>query len=120
MRQELKGGVVFTTSQIERGEYLPNKGVFLGGMLGRSHGHDFGFYHGKIEPGSGIATEIHPDTSETIYVIVGEAVGFIGEQEFPLSAGQVMHVEKNVHHGIRNAGEGTLEILVIGHPDFEY
>ena len=114
----LRGGAVFTPAEIEGAEYLPNKGVFLSNMFGKKTGHAFGFYLGRIEPGCGIAGEIHAATSETVYVLRGEAVGLVGEQEVPLRAGQAMHVEKNVHHGIRNVGSSTLEILVIGNPDF--
>jgi hypothetical protein len=30
----------------------------------------------------------------------------------------VLHVDKNVPHGLKNAGNAPLEFLVIGHPDF--
>jgi quercetin dioxygenase-like cupin family protein len=112
------GGVVFTPAEIPGNEYLPNKGVFLSQMLGKPRGDGFGFYLGNIEPGCGIAREIHPETSETVYVLDGKAVGFVGDREIPLEKGQVMHVDKNVHHGIRNAGDTTLKVLIIGHPDF--
>ena len=118
MDQKLEGGSVFTAAQVESSEYLPNKGVFLGQMLGKSRGDGFGLYRGRMEPGCEIAREIHPETSETVYILSGEAVGLVGDREIPLLPGQVLHVEKNVHHGLRNAGTGPLEFLVIGHPDF--
>lgn len=118
MPDELNGGVFFDSNETQGDEYLPNRGVFLAGMLGKERGDAFGLYRGRIEPGCEISTEIHPDTSETIYVLSGRAVGFVEDQEIPLKPGQVMHVDKNVHHGIRNVGDDLLEIIVIGHPDF--
>ncbi|MSP62213.1 MAG: cupin domain-containing protein [Myxococcales bacterium] len=118
MTRTLAGGVVFDAPKTEASEYLPNRGVFLAGMLGKGRGDAFGFYYGRMEPGCAIAREIHPDTSETVYILAGEAVGLIGSDEVPLRAGEVMHVDRNVDHGLRNAGSGTLEFLVIGHPDF--
>lgn len=118
MQEKLDGGVVFTPDSLEASEYLPNKGVFLTPTLNKGRGDGFGLYFGRIEPGSEIAREIHPETSETIIVRSGEALGFVGDAEIPLKAGQVLHVEKNVHHGIRNTGSEVLEITVIGHPDF--
>lgn len=118
MAQDLEGGAVVTASEVEASEYLPNKGVFFAQLIGRAHGNGFGLYRGRIEPGCGIAREIHPETTETIYVLSGQAIGFVGDREVPLAAGQMLHVRENVHHGIRNAGSGPLEILVIGHPDF--
>lgn len=118
MTNELDGATTFDSNQIEGDEYLPNEGVFLAPMLGKGRGDAFGLYRGRIRPGCGIALEIHPETSETIYVLSGKAVGLVGEREIPLEPGQVLHVDENVHHGIRNAGDDLLEILVIGHPDF--
>ena len=118
MAQEIEGGVVVTSSEVVAKEYLPNKGVFLSQLIGRPHGNGFGLYRGRIEPGSGIAREIHPEGTETIYVLSGEAVGFVGDREVPLVAGQMLHVHQNVHHGIRNAGTDALEVLIVGNPDF--
>jgi mannose-6-phosphate isomerase-like protein (cupin superfamily) len=114
----LDGGVFFDTRDLDAEEYLPNRGVFLAGMLGRSRGDAFGLYHGRIEPGCAIERELHPETSETIYVLRGRAVGLVGEHEVPLGPGQVLHVDRNVYHGLRNVGDEVLAFLVIGHPDF--
>jgi mannose-6-phosphate isomerase-like protein (cupin superfamily) len=116
--QKLEGGTLITASQVEACEYLPNKGVFLAQMLGKPRGDGFGFYKGRMDPGCEISREIHPETSETVYILSGEAVGLIGDREVALGPGQVLHVDKNVHHGLRNVGPGELEFLVIGHPDF--
>jgi mannose-6-phosphate isomerase-like protein (cupin superfamily) len=110
--------VKFRASEVAASEYLPNQGVFLAGMLGKNRGDGFGLYFGRIAPGSAIAREIHPETTETVYILSGEAIGLVGEQEVPLSPGEVLHVDRNVPHGLRNVGSGTLEFLVIGHPDF--
>ena len=116
--QTLSGGTVFTAPAVTPSEYLPNRGVFLAGMLGKDRGDAFGFYFGRMDPGCEIAREIHPATSETVYILKGEAIGLCGDAEIPLAPGQVLHVDKNVPHGLRNAGATVLEFLVIGHPDF--
>jgi mannose-6-phosphate isomerase-like protein (cupin superfamily) len=118
MSEKLPGGVVWNAPEVTPSEYLPNRGVFLAGMLGKERGDAFGLYYGRIEPGAQIAREIHPETSETVYILNGDAIGVVGDREIPLRPGQVLHVEKNVHHGLKNAGSSVLEFLVIGHPDF--
>jgi quercetin dioxygenase-like cupin family protein len=118
MSERLEGGAVFDSTQLAGDEYLPNRGVFLACMLGRARGDELGLYRGRIEVGCAIAREVHPATSETIFVLAGDAVGLVGEREVPLRTGQVLHVEPDVPHGIRNVGDRPLEILVIGHPDF--
>ncbi len=114
----LKGGVVFTPSELPASEYLPNQGVFLTNVLGKARGDAFGLYRGRMEPGCEIARETHADTAETVMILSGSAIGVVADQEVPLSAGQVLHVEKNVPHGLKNAGSEVLEFLVLGHPDF--
>ncbi len=118
MKQTLDGGAVFDSKKIPGEEYLPNRGVFLSGMLGKGSGDAFGFYRGRMGPGCEIAREIHPETSETVYILAGDAAGLVGEKTVPLKAGDVLHVDKNVPHGLRNVGTTELEFLVIGHPDF--
>ena len=92
--------------------------MFLAGILGKARGDGLGLYRGRIEKGSEIAREIHPLTSETIIVLSGRALGIVEDQEVPLGPGQVLHVDKNVHHGLRNVGDEDLHFFVIGHPDF--
>jgi mannose-6-phosphate isomerase-like protein (cupin superfamily) len=116
--EQLDGGVFFDAKQVEADEYLPNKGVWLARMLGKHRGDAFGFYFGRIEPGCEIAREHHEQTTETVYVLKGKAVCLVGDREVPLEPGQVMHIDKNVPHGVRNVGSDTLEMLVIGQPDF--
>jgi quercetin dioxygenase-like cupin family protein len=118
MSKAIQGGVKFRAAEVEALEYLPNKGVFFGRMLSRSRGDDFGLYFGRIQPGCEIAREIHPEATETVFVLSGKGIGILGEQEIPLAPGEVLHVHRNVPHGIRNAGSETLVILVIGNPDF--
>ncbi|KYG02646.1 hypothetical protein BE20_50135 [Sorangium cellulosum] len=118
MRQQIDGAVVLTAADEDATEYLPNRGVFFAQLLGKGLGQAFGFYKGTMEPGCEISRELHTETSETIYILSGKALGIVGDREVPLGPGQMMHVDKNVHHGLRNAGAGPLEFLVIGHPDF--
>jgi mannose-6-phosphate isomerase-like protein (cupin superfamily) len=118
MGRHIEGGAIIDSADVKGEEYLPNRGVFLAGLLGRARGDGFGLYRGRIEPGKEIAREVHEGSSETVYILAGRALGFVGDQEVPLEPGQVMHVEKNTPHGLRNVGDAALEFLVIGHPDF--
>jgi quercetin dioxygenase-like cupin family protein len=118
MSNTLSGAQVFTVSELDAPEYAPNRGVFLAGILGRERGDGFGLYRGTMEPGCEIAREIHPETSETVYILAGSAVATVEDAEVTLSPGQVIHIDKNVHHGLRNVGDTVLDFIVIGHPDF--
>ena len=115
---KLNGGAVIDAKSVEPSEYLPNKGVFHAGLLGAWRGDGLGLYFGRIEPGAAIAREIHPETSETLVILAGNAICLCGDVEMALSAGQVLHIERNVTHGLRNVGASDVEFLVIGVPDF--
>lgn len=118
MVRQIEGGAFIDSREVSGDEYLPNRGVFLAGLLGRARGDRFGLYRGRIEPGKEIAREVHADSSETVYILSGRALGFVGDEEIPLEPGQVLHVEQNTPHGLRNVGDDVLEFLVIGNPDF--
>jgi mannose-6-phosphate isomerase-like protein (cupin superfamily) len=116
--QQIEGAVVVDSAREEASEYLPNKGVFLAQLLGKASGQDFGFYRGTMQPGCEISREMHPETKETIFILSGQALGIVGEQQVPLGPGQMLHVHNTVPHGLRNVGSTALEFLVIGNPDF--
>ena len=118
MNERVSGAAVFTVSELDAPEYAPNRGVFLAGILGKARGDGFGLYRGTINPGCEIAREIHPEASETVYILAGQAVATVEDQEVALGPGRVIHIDKNVHHGLRNIGEEILDFIVIGHPDF--
>jgi len=118
MTDTIDGAALFTVSELDAPEYAPNRGVFLAGILGKGRGDAFGLYRGTMEPGCEIAREIHEATSETVYILSGQAVATVEEREVPMGPGQVIHIDKNVHHGLRNVGDSVLQFIVIGHPDF--
>eukprot|EP00697_Spironema_sp_BW2_P017729 gnl/Spiro4/950_TR498_c0_g2_i1.p1 gnl/Spiro4/950_TR498_c0_g2~~gnl/Spiro4/950_TR498_c0_g2_i1.p1 ORF type:complete len:187 (+),score=43.29 gnl/Spiro4/950_TR498_c0_g2_i1:43-561(+) len=95
-------------------------GVSLAPFLTKTQGSTFGMYHGVISPGGRIGREIHASNTETIYVLEGEGIGFVGHppQEFAMRSGDVMHVEKNVYHGLANTGTRDMKVIVIGNPDY--
>lgn len=62
-----------------------------------------------FSPGTGIALH-HHNVEETVLVYEGEATAVIGDQEFPLSAGQATWVPAGVPHSFRNRGDRSMTI----------
>ena len=72
-------------------------------------------------PGSKHDLHRHPNAEEWEYVISGQGVKVVGDQEFVMDAGDVCFCPQNVYHGLRNdsdeplvtiwgyCGAGTLE-----------
>jgi oxalate decarboxylase/phosphoglucose isomerase-like protein (cupin superfamily) len=72
-------------------------------------------------PGSKHDLHRHPNAEEWEYVLSGQGVKVVGDQEFVMEAGDVCFCPQNVYHGLRNdsdeplvtiwgyCGAGTLE-----------
>jgi quercetin dioxygenase-like cupin family protein len=70
-------------------------------------------------PGEGAPTHLHA-VEEVITVLEGQAEFWVADQEGTLTGGQSMIVPAGVKHGFRNAGAGTLHVLVtLAAPIFE-
>ena len=116
----LDGGKYASTSAL--GEFenktVTSNGFFMRPFNNAPQGNAFGMYFGTLKPDGRIGREIHPCNTETIYIIEGSGSGFIGKKEFPMNAGDVMHVEKDTFHGLHNAGSTDMKIIVVGNPDY--
>ena len=70
-------------------------------------------------PGKGAPTHLHA-VEEVITVLEGQAEFWVAEEEGTLTGGQSMVVPAGAKHGFRNAGAGTLHVLVtLAAPIFE-
>ncbi len=70
----------------------------------------------RVPPGREIGRHRHPTQVETVYVISGQAVFWLGGAEVPVRAGQVFAVPIGVEHGLRNEHPEPVELLTIFTP----
>lgn len=59
-------------------------------------------------PGSKHDLHRHPNAEEWEYVLSGEGVKVVGDQEFTMRAGDVCFCPQNVYHALRNESDETL------------
>jgi quercetin dioxygenase-like cupin family protein len=64
-------------------------------------GQAFSLLEAKEPPNSGPPMHIHHDAAEAFYVVSGEYVIFIGEDEYVCPAGSFIHIPAGVPHGFR-------------------
>jgi mannose-6-phosphate isomerase-like protein (cupin superfamily) len=62
------------------------------------------------------APEHHHTYDEVIYVIEGEGIYHIGDDEVPLSAGTCIHLPPLTRHCLENTGTARMRVLGVFHP----
>ena len=69
-----------------------------------------------IPEGGGSLPHILKSTSEVIYVISGSATARVGNDSFPLKAGDTLYIPKDTVQAVTNTGQGSLEYLMLLDP----
>lgn len=68
-------------------------------------------------PGRGHDRHNHPDSEEILYVLSGEGLQMVGDEEpFPVRAGDTIYVPTAVFHSTVNTGWGPMRLLAIYNP----
>jgi len=68
-------------------------------------------------PGRGHDRHNHPDSEEILYVLSGEGMQMVGDEEpFPVRAGDTIYIPTAVFHSTVNTGWGPLRLLAIYNP----
>ncbi|MET3292385.1 UNVERIFIED_CONTAM: oxalate decarboxylase/phosphoglucose isomerase-like protein (cupin superfamily) [Brevibacillus sp. OAP136] len=59
----------------------------------------------------------HPDAEEILYILSGEGVQMIGDEEpFPVKAGDMIYIPTGVYHSTHNTGWEPLRLLAFYNP----
>jgi oxalate decarboxylase/phosphoglucose isomerase-like protein (cupin superfamily) len=64
-----------------------------------------------INPGKGHDRHNHPDADEVLYVIEGTGHQTVGDQEFPLVAGEAVYIPRGVFHSTHNTSWKPLRLI---------
>lgn len=56
----------------------------------------------------------HTDVEQAYYIVSGEALVRVGDEEARVGAGTAVYLPPNVEHSFKNVGTDVLQILVIG------
>ncbi len=76
----------------------------------------FGFHIIEVEPGHETTEHhVHHQEDECVFVLSGEATALIGDEEYPIKAGDFLGYRKGgLAHSIKNTGAETLRCIVVG------
>jgi len=101
----------------EKTHFLNPKAKRLNKSLGDLTGlSGFGFHLIEVQPGYETTEHhVHHFEDECVYVLSGSATAVIGEEEYPISAGDFLGYRKGgLAHSIVNTGSEVLRCIVVG------
>lgn len=70
----------------------------------------------RVPPGREIGRHVHAAQVETIYVLAGQGLFWLGAAEVPVRTGRIVAVPMGVEHGLRNPGAEPVELLTVFTP----
>src|SRR5688572_10827283 len=81
----------------------------------KSPGHETGggafIWEIQSPPGTMVPTHIHKVEDELIYVVEGQLEATVGDETYPLTAGDLVKMPRGVPHAIRVTGTGPTKTL---------
>ena len=72
-----------------------------------------------LEPGQKQKVHAHAGEDKIYYVLEGSGTVTVGDEESPISAGQIVIAENGEQHGISN-GDGRMKVLVFMAPNAHF
>jgi len=73
-----------------------------------------------LPPGASVTTHHHEVIEEIYYVVEGEGVMRIDDEEREVGAGDAIYIPRFARHTLTNIGNGPMKILLVCGPAFFY
>ena len=73
-------------------------------------------WHGEVEVGGCAEMHVHTEMEQVFYILDGEAVFKLGEEEYSLGKGHLVFVPQHLPHQVTAVGDTTLKVLIIMSP----
>ncbi len=91
-------------------------GVMLKGLLTSADNALASVNVVSLPAGREIGHHTHPNHVETVFVLSGQGMFWLGESEVPFRAGQIVAVPMDTVHGLRNPSSEPIELLTVFTP----
>lgn len=65
-----------------------------------------------IEPGQANPRHYHPNCDEVLHVLRGTVEHTVGDETFPMTAGDIVSIPRGNLHNARNVGDDVAEFLI--------
>ena len=90
--------------------------VFLKPLITRAMNPDLTVNLVRLAPGGEITPHIHDAATETFYILSGQGMSWVGDEQFELAPGDCGYAPSGVMHSVRNTGDADLEAISIFNP----
>lgn len=70
----------------------------------------------RIAPGGEITPHVHPNSTETFFILKGSGRSRVGNEEFALEPGMCAYAPPQVTHSVCNTGTTEVEAISIFNP----
>src|SRR5262245_32962921 len=70
----------------------------------------------RVEPGEAVTRHVHTGKVEYWLILEGEGIARVGEQDFPVSVGDIVVTVPSVPHELRNIGASPLLFVNVALP----
>ncbi len=77
------------------------------------------FAYGTLSPKRKATLHVHHISDEVYYIISGEGKVTLGDDEYSVRKGSVIHVPTHLPHGLENTTNGELEVLCLSTPPYQ-
>lgn len=91
-------------------------GVYAQSIVDAETGTDLEVKLVRVVPGAEIGLHTHEGSAETFYILAGQGLICTEDQAQPCHPGVCVHAKSGVVHGVKNTGEGELQLLAVFAP----
>ena len=119
MARDTQVGPIVDATAIEWGEHPRVAGIYVKKLLTADENPLANVNLVKVPEGGVVGHHIHVDQVETVYVLKGQCVLTIGENETPFRAGQIVALLAGVEHELRNVGPEPVELITFFTPPID-
>ena len=109
-------GKTIETAQQEEYRHPRHQDFFLRDVVTAAENPALSVHRGRIAPGGEIFPHVHEGQTETFYILAGEALCTMREEEIAFGAGACGVAPAGFRHGLRNTGNGPVELLALFTP----
>lgn len=110
---------LFDSAAIEWRPHPRFEGAFVKPLITSEMNSSLTLSRVKLQPGGELPPHTHEASTETFYVLSGEAYCRVGEEEATLKAGHYGYAPPGVSHTVRNTGQEDLHAISIFNPPLE-
>ena len=116
MTHDTQGAMILDAASMEWKAHPRIQGIYAKQLLTAADNPLASVALVQVPPGAGVSRHSHGEQVETVYVLRGQCVLTLGEEEHPFNAGQIVAFPVDLEHELRNVGSEPVELITFFTP----